>query len=154
MNWSANSGFRVAGAGALFGQILDRALPSRHTGIPDSRVNRWCRRREAAQRAEAVLERDSGVRARLGDDAPDLNASAMHPRAWAARKVNTETQNKLGRKDVSERRCSGKPSRRTLPRPASHADGLPELAPHEALERLAALNVMARLVDAATVVTV
>ncbi|WP_327359933.1 TIGR02391 family protein [Streptomyces sp. NBC_01296] len=103
-------------------QILDRVLPGWRTEIPDSRVNRWCRHREAAQRAEAVLERDGEVRARLGDDAPDLNASAMHPWAWegarplwqsghfreavtaAARKVNAETQNKVGRKDVSETR--------------------------------------------------
>ncbi|MFJ3633826.1 TIGR02391 family protein [Streptomyces sp. NPDC090112] len=63
----------------------------------------------------------------------------MHPWAWegarplwqsghlreavtaAARKVNAETQNKLGRKDVSATRLSSRPSRRTLRRPASHA---------------------------------
>ncbi|MFK0012977.1 TIGR02391 family protein [Streptomyces sp. NPDC091027] len=37
--------------------------------------------------------------------------------------------------------------------PNSHADGLPELARHEALEQLAALSVLARRVDAATLVT-
>ncbi|MGW4510308.1 TIGR02391 family protein [Streptomyces sp. NPDC004436] len=189
-------------------QILDRVLPAWRTEIPDSRVNRWCRHREAAQRAEAVLERDGEVRARLGGDAPDLNASAMHPWAWegarplwqsghlreavtaAARKVNAETQNKLGRKDVSETRLfqqafsqdapkAGQPRLRLMQddgsdtyrsihrgaaafaegffagirNPNSHADGLPELAQHEALEQLAALSVLARWVDAATLVT-
>ncbi|MGM0347248.1 TIGR02391 family protein [Streptomyces sp. Adlamb9] len=104
-------------------QILDRVLPRWRTEVPSDRnksVNRWCQHREAAQRAEAALQRNAEVRARLGDDAPQLSAGAMHPWVWegaralwhsghfreavtaAARKVNAETQNKVGRRDLSE----------------------------------------------------
>ncbi|MFI5642686.1 TIGR02391 family protein [Streptomyces goshikiensis] len=109
----------------------------------------------------------------------------------AARKVNVETQNKLDRKDVSERRLfqqafsqdapkAGQPRLRLMEddgsdtyrsvhrgaaafaegffaairNPNSHADGLPDLPQHEALEQLAALSVLARWVTAAAVVTV
>ncbi|MEC4571058.1 TIGR02391 family protein [Streptomyces virginiae] len=115
----------ILGSAQVVEQILDRVLPRWRTEVPDSRnrrVNRWCQHREAVQRADTVLERDAEVRARLGDDAPDLNAAVMHPWVWegarplwqsghfreavtaAGRKVNAETQNKLGRKDVSETR--------------------------------------------------
>ncbi|WP_405447280.1 TIGR02391 family protein [Streptomyces erythrochromogenes] len=199
----------IAASAQVVEQILDRVLPRWRTEVPDSRVNRWCRHREAAQRADAVLERDTEIRARLGDDAPDLNAAAMHPWAWegarplwqsghfreavtaAARKVNAETQNKLDRKDVSETRLfqqafsqdapkAGQPRLRLMQddgsdtyrsvhrgaaafaegffaairNPNSHADGLPDLPQHEALEQLAALSVLARWVAAAAVVTV
>ena len=104
-------------------QILDRVLPRWRTEVPDDRnksVNRWCQHREAVQRADAVLLRDVEVRERLGDDAPQLSAGAMHRWVWdgarslwrsghfreavtaAARKVNAETQNKVARRDVSE----------------------------------------------------
>ncbi|MDK9498233.1 TIGR02391 family protein [Streptomyces katrae] len=191
-------------------QILDRVLPRWRTDVPDDRnglVNRWCQHREAAQRADTVLVRDAEIRARLGDDAPDLNASSMHPWAWegaralwqsghfreavtaAGRKVNAETQNKLGRKDASETKLfqqafSQDPPKPGQPRlrlmeddgsdtfksthrgamafaegffaairnPNSHADDLPELPEHEALEQLASLSVLARWVDTATVI--
>ncbi|MFD8580830.1 TIGR02391 family protein [Streptomyces virginiae] len=108
----------------------------------------------------------------------------------AARKVNAETQNKLGRKDASETRLfrqafsqddpkpgqprlglmddDGSDTYRSLHRgasafaegffaairnPNSHADGLPDLPQHEALEQVAALSVLARWVDGATVAT-
>lgn len=103
-------------------QVLDRVLPQWRTDISDSvnKVNRWNKHREAAVRAITVLDRDAEVRERLGDDAPQLSAAVMHPWAWegarslwqsghfreavtaAARKVNAETQNKIGRRDVSE----------------------------------------------------
>lgn len=103
-------------------QVLDRVLPGWRTDIPESlnRVNRWNKHREAATRAITALDRDAEVRARLGDDAPQLSAAVMHPWAWegarslwqsghfreavtaAARKVNAETQNKVGRRDVAE----------------------------------------------------
>ncbi|WP_219818901.1 hypothetical protein [Streptomyces sp. SM11] len=62
-------------------QILDRVLPRWRTEVSDDRnksVNRWCQHREAVQRADAVLLRDAEVRERLGDDAPQLSAAAMH----------------------------------------------------------------------------
>jgi hypothetical protein len=104
-------------------QLLDRVLPRWRTEVPDrenKRVNRWIQHREAAQRAQAVLYRQAEVRANLGDGAPELSAASMHPWVWdgarslwssghfydavgaAARKVNAEVQNKLGRRDLSE----------------------------------------------------
>jgi hypothetical protein len=84
-------------------QILDRVLPRWRSEVPADRnksVHRWYQHREAA--------------------APRLSASHLHPWVWdgarslwqsghyreavgaAARKLNAETQNKLGRRDVSE----------------------------------------------------
>ncbi|MFG3255304.1 TIGR02391 family protein [Streptomyces sp. NPDC048172] len=104
-------------------QILDRVLPQWRTEVPADRnksVNRWCQHREAAQRADAALVCDAEVRQHLGDDAPQVSAGAMHSWAWegaralwssghfreavtaAARKVNAETQNKVGRRNLSE----------------------------------------------------
>ncbi|MFI6941978.1 TIGR02391 family protein [Streptomyces sp. NPDC050418] len=104
-------------------KILDRVLPRWRAEVPSARnrdVNRWCQHREAAQRADAALQRDAEIRERLGDDAPQLSAATMHPWVWsgarslwqsghfreavtaAAKKVNAETQNKVGRRDTSE----------------------------------------------------
>ncbi|MCX4580834.1 TIGR02391 family protein [Streptomyces sp. NBC_01571] len=104
-------------------QILDRVLPRWRQEVPDDKnktINRWYQHREAVQRADAALTRDEEVRARLGDDAPQASAAMMHSWAWdgaralwrsghfreavtaAARKVNAETQNKVGRRDLSE----------------------------------------------------
>ncbi|GGK23504.1 hypothetical protein GCM10011583_64300 [Streptomyces camponoticapitis] len=104
-------------------QILDRVLPRWRAEVPNDRntqINRWYQHREAVQRADVVLERDAEIRQRLGGDAPQLSAGSMHPWVWdgaralwqsghfreavtaAARKVNAETQNKVGRRDVSE----------------------------------------------------
>jgi len=104
-------------------QILDRVLPGWKATVPDDRnssVNRWCQHREAAERALAAIARDEEVRRNLGDDAPRLAATHLHPWVWegarslwqsghfreavgtAARKLNAETQNKVGRRDISE----------------------------------------------------
>ncbi|MDJ1135772.1 TIGR02391 family protein [Streptomyces iconiensis] len=104
-------------------KILDRVLPGWRGSVPSERdksVNRWYQHREAAQRADAALQRDAEIRERLGDDAPVLSAGTMHPWAWegargpwqsghyreavtaAARKVNAKTQDKAGRREVSE----------------------------------------------------
>jgi hypothetical protein len=104
-------------------QILDCVLPDWKTSVEaagNTRVNRWYQHREAAQRADAALVRDAEIRERLGDNAPRLSAGSMHPWVWdgaralwgsghfreavtaAARQVNAETQNKVGRRDVSE----------------------------------------------------
>ncbi|MER7625253.1 hypothetical protein [Streptomyces sp. NPDC126503] len=66
-------------------QILGRVLPRWKTEVPRDRneeVNRWCRHREAAQRADVALQRDAVIRERLGDDAPRLSAPTMHPWVW------------------------------------------------------------------------
>ncbi|MCX5076924.1 TIGR02391 family protein [Streptomyces sp. NBC_00513] len=101
-------------------QILDRVLPAWRSNVPSHKSNRWLQHREAAQRADVALVREAEVRERLGDNAPQISASAMHPWVWdgakalwqsghfreavtaAARKVNAETQNRVGRRDVSE----------------------------------------------------
>jgi len=104
-------------------QIFVRVLPRWREEVPDAKnktVNRWYQHREAAQRADAALVRDEEVRARLGDDAPQVSAATMHSWVWegawalwrgghfreavtaAAKKVNAEAQNKIGRRDVSE----------------------------------------------------
>ncbi|MGW7295397.1 TIGR02391 family protein [Streptomyces xiamenensis] len=106
-------------------QILERVLPRWRSEVPDRRnqsVNRWMQHREAAQRAMTALQRDAEIRERLGEVAPDLSAATMHPWVWegaralwqsghyreavsaAARKVNAETQNKVGFRGVSETR--------------------------------------------------
>ncbi|MFE6905566.1 TIGR02391 family protein [Streptomyces erythrochromogenes] len=101
-------------------QILDRVLPGWRSSVPVHKSNRWLQYREAAQRADVVLVREAKVRENLGENAPQISAAAMHPWAWdgakalwqsghfreavtaAARKVNAETQNRVGRRDASE----------------------------------------------------
>ncbi len=101
-------------------KILDRVVPGWRTDIELHKSNRWTRHREAAIRAKAELERQEEIRKNLGDDAPELSAAKLHPWVWdgasslwqsghfreavegAIRKLNAETQNKLGRRDVSE----------------------------------------------------
>lgn len=101
-------------------KILDRVVSNWRTEIELRRSNRWTRHREAAIRAKAELERQEEIRKNLGDDAPELSAAELHPWVWggasplwhsghfreavegAIRKLNAETQNKLGRRDVSE----------------------------------------------------
>ncbi|MGW2779515.1 TIGR02391 family protein [Streptomyces olivaceoviridis] len=102
-------------------QILDRVLPDWRTEVPgNGRVNRWSQHREAAQRADVALQRDAEIQERLGDTAPRLNAGNLHPWVWAAarplwrgghfreavtaaaRKVNRQTQDKVGRLAATE----------------------------------------------------
>ncbi len=81
---------------------------------------KWSVHYEASIRAREALVRAEEVRANLGDDAPDLSAAELHPWIWsgakslwqsghyreavegAIKKLNAETQNKVGRRDVSE----------------------------------------------------
>lgn len=111
----------ITSAAAVVEQIFDRVLPGWRESIEAKpRVNRWYQHIEAAHRAVALLRRQPEVDAALGDDAPRLAASSLHPWVWdgarslwqsghlreaigaAARKLNAEAQNKLGRRDVSE----------------------------------------------------
>lgn len=73
-----------------------------------------------AAKCVSAIEREAEVRENLGDDAPTLNASRLHPWVWdgarslwqsghygeaveaAAKKVNAEAQNKVGRRDIAE----------------------------------------------------
>lgn len=113
----------VAGRAQVVEQIIDRVLPDwrgNERRTSDQRRERWVFLREQASRAAAELERAEELRARLGDDAPHLDAGQMHPWVWdgarslwqsghygeavtaAAKKLNAETQSKVGRRDLGE----------------------------------------------------
>ncbi|MDU7816474.1 MAG: TIGR02391 family protein [Bacillota bacterium] len=110
----------VAQQAQVVEKIFDRVIPRWRADIELRKSNRWTRHREAAIRAKAELERQEEVRKNLGDDAPEISAANLHPWVWsgaqslwrsghyrsavedAAKKLNAETQNKLGRRDVSE----------------------------------------------------
>ncbi|MEU9100023.1 TIGR02391 family protein [Streptomyces sp. NPDC048361] len=110
----------IVASAQIVEQILDRVLPGWRSGVPVNKANRWLQRREAAKRADVVLVRQAEVRENLGENAPQISAAAMHPWVWdgakalwrsghfreavtaAARKVNAETQNRVGRRDASE----------------------------------------------------
>lgn len=100
-------------------QVLDRVLPGWARDRPDTDP-KYAWLRDQASRAKAALERQEELAVKLGDNAPDMDASNLHPWAWengvsfwnsghfhaavmqAAVKVNAETQAKLGRVDVAE----------------------------------------------------
>ena len=95
-------------------------IPSWRTDIDNSKKNRWTRHREAAIRAREELVRAEEIKQNLGENAPELSAAELHPWIWsgasslwqsghyreavegAIKKLNAETQNKVGRRDVSE----------------------------------------------------
>jgi uncharacterized protein Ymh len=102
-------------------QILDRVTPDWRQHLPEAPPKRkWHPLREAAARAKSALERQDEIREHLGDGAPQLDAGQLHPWAWesgapywrtghfhqavmqAAIRINTETQAKLGRREISE----------------------------------------------------
>ncbi|KJR10088.1 TIGR02391 family protein [Gordonia sihwensis] len=101
-------------------KIFDRVIPTWRTDIDLSKTNRWTRHREAAIRAREELIRKQEVEENLGENAPELSAAELHPWIWegarslwqsghyreavggAIRKINAETQNKVGRRDLSE----------------------------------------------------
>lgn len=100
-------------------QILDRVVPTWRT-IKKKDRQKWSVHYEGAIRARESIMRAEEVRKNLGDDAPEISAADLHPWVWggarslwqsghfrsavedAAKKLNAETQNKLGRRDVSE----------------------------------------------------
>lgn len=110
----------IGGQAQVVEQILDRVLPRWRAEVPDDKYRMWARQREAAIRSRAQLKRAEEVAQKLGDDAPVISASNLHPWIWsgarslwqsgryvravrdAATKLNAETQNKVGRRDVSE----------------------------------------------------
>jgi uncharacterized protein (TIGR02391 family) len=191
-------------------QILARVLPRWRIDVVDpdkGERSRWQHHRRACLQAIAQLERAEELRERLGDNAPTLDVSGLHPWIWegarslwnsghfreavlaSMRKLNAETQNRVGRRDVSETDLfvqafsdddplagrsrlrpkdddgkSAKSFRRgvrsfaegcfaMLRNPGSH-DELEELDETEAIEQLAALSILARIVDESDVLTV
>lgn len=101
-------------------QILDRVVPDWRDLDASTNVNRWMRHRTASLRAKEALLRDQEIRENLGENAPELSAAELHRWIWsgakslwhsghyreavegAIKKLNAETQNKVGRRDVSE----------------------------------------------------
>lgn len=101
-------------------QILDRIVPGWRENIAKKDRQKWSVHYEASIRAREAIVRADEVRKNLGEDAPELSAAKLHPWVWegasslwhsrhyreavegSIRKLNAETQNKLGRRDVSE----------------------------------------------------
>lgn len=100
--------------------IIAKVLPGPLRGkLDEDKKYRWLR--ECASHAKVALERQEEFAEKLGDNAPDMNASNLHPWVWdsckslwknghyhqavmaAAIQVNAETQKKLGRMDISEK---------------------------------------------------
>ncbi|PPG44395.1 TIGR02391 family protein [Rathayibacter sp. AY2B5] len=111
----------VAKQAQVIEKILERILPNWREDVTGKMANnRWAKHREAAIRAREELVRAEEIKQNLGDDAPAVSAANLHPWIWsgarslwqsghfvqavrdAATKLNAETQNKVGRRDVSE----------------------------------------------------
>lgn len=119
-NKTAASDAEVTKQAQVVEKIFERVIPGWREGIDNSKNNRWTRHREAAIRAREELLRAEEIEANLGESAPELSAAELHPWVWsgakslwysghfreavevAIRKLNAETQNKVGRRDVSE----------------------------------------------------
>lgn len=101
-------------------KILARVTPMWRTTVPTDDYHQWEQHREAAIRARSELRREAELRENLGENAPELSAAELHPWIWsgakslwqsghyreavegAIKKLNAETQNKVGRRDLSE----------------------------------------------------
>lgn len=120
-DYTAAPDAEVAQQAQIVEKILDRVISGWRTELTGKMANnRWARHREAAIRAREELVRAEEVRENLGENAPDLSAADLHPWIWsgakslwqsghyreavegAIKKLNAETQNKVGRRDVSE----------------------------------------------------
>lgn len=100
-------------------RILDQTINDWRS-LDAGKANRWVRHRTAALRAREALVRDQEIRENLGENAPELSAAKLHPWVWggakslwqsghhreavegASKKLNAETQKKVGRRDISE----------------------------------------------------
>lgn len=109
----------IAGQAQVVEQILDRATPGWRAQLQETN-RRWDGLRELASRAQTQIQREQELQEKLGDDAPRISAADLHPWVWegarslwqsnhfaqavrdAVTKLNAETQNKVGRRDVSE----------------------------------------------------
>jgi putative uncharacterized protein hsdX len=101
-------------------RILDVVFPSWKQDFPNPRADKWRGYHEVALRAKTALERQTEIEEKLGDNSPHITVSQLHPWIWeearslwnsghfreavsaAVRKINAETQNKIGRRDISE----------------------------------------------------
>lgn len=101
-------------------QILDRVVVGWRSEIVRKDRQKWSVHYDASIRARESLLREDELRKNLGEDAPDLSAAELHAWIWsgakslwqsghyreavegAIKKLNAETQNKVGRRDLSE----------------------------------------------------
>lgn len=101
-------------------QILHRVPLNWRSLEVDTMLKKWVPHHEASLRARENLRHQEEICQNLGGDALELSAAKLHPWIWqgasslwqygyfrdavegAFRKLNVETQNKLGRRDVSE----------------------------------------------------
>lgn len=111
----------VAKQAQIVEKVLARVTPNWRDEITGKMANnRWAKHREASLRAREELVRADEIRQNLGDDAPEISVADLHPWIWsgarslwqsghfvqavrdAVTKLNAETQNKVGRRDISE----------------------------------------------------
>ncbi|KJF16623.1 TIGR02391 family protein [Acidithrix ferrooxidans] len=118
---TAESEVEVVKKAQIVEQILNRAIPGWRSLEVDTRRKKWALHHEVALRAKESLLRQEELQKNLGENAPEISAAKLHPWVWngasslwqsghyrsavedAAKKVNAETQNKVGRRDVSEK---------------------------------------------------
>lgn len=120
-DYTAAPDVEVARQAQIVEKVFDRVVPNWRTDISGKMANnRWARHREAAIRAREELVRKQEVEENLGENAPELSAAELHAWVWdgakslwqsghyreavegAIKKLNAETQNKVGRRDLSE----------------------------------------------------
>lgn len=100
-------------------QVIERVLPDEEWADDDP-WDQWAALRAMAVRAKTAIARQEELAEKLGDAGPKMAAGGLHPWAWesgktlwasshfnhavvqAALRVNTETQGKVGRVDLSE----------------------------------------------------
>ncbi len=110
----------VVRAAVLIEQILGQITPTWREDVPQDMRGRWQQHRDAALRAVTVLDFDLKTQSGLGEPPLGLATSLLHPWVWdavrqlwssgfyaeavgaAARRVNAETQQKVGRRDVAD----------------------------------------------------
>lgn len=110
----------IAGQAHVVEKILNRVVPDWRNEVSEDKYHRWGEHREAAVRARAQLVREQEINDNLGENAPELFAAELHTWIWsgakslwqswhyreavegAIKKLNAETQNKVGRRDLSE----------------------------------------------------
>lgn len=116
----AASNEEIEGQAQVVEQIFARIIPDWKDRTTAAHYDHWENHCTIARRALAQLERQQEISENLGESAPDLSAAQMHRWIWdsarslwesghfreavaaAAVKVNAETQNKVGRYDISE----------------------------------------------------
>lgn len=110
----------IPGQAHVVEKIMERVIPRWRETVPTDSYHQWEQHREAALRARAQLKREQELNENLGENAPELSAAELHQWIWggakslwqsghyreavegAIKKLNAETQNKVGRRDVSE----------------------------------------------------